>query len=112
MIVSNPWTFSHHDTLSRQDDARHSRLRRVLITVTGAGTASRFPAMQQPFTVVRGEVVHPKREAAQHAWSSGLFDCTGDWCSCLSVWCCSSVTTAQLFTRCVVLVLTTDLPRS
>ena len=57
--------------------------------------------MQQQFTVVRGEVVHPKGEAAHHAWSSGLCDCTGDWCSCLSVWCCSSVTTAQLFTRCV-----------
>jgi len=55
--------------------------------------------MQQQFTVVRGEVVHPKGEAAHHAWSSGLCDCTGDWCSCLSVWCCSSVTTAQLFTR-------------
>ena len=42
-------------------------------------------------------------KGAKHArgeWSSGLCDCTGDWCSCLSVWCCGSVTTAQLCTRC------------
>ena len=42
-------------------------------------------------------------KGAKHArgeWSSGLCDCTGDWCSCLSVWCCFSVTTAQLCTRC------------
>ena len=56
--------------------------------------------MQQPF-VVKGEVIHPQREAAEHAWSSGLCDCTGDWCSLFSVWCCTPVTTAQLFTRCV-----------
>ena len=37
---------------------------------------------------------------ARGVWSSGLCDCTGDWCSCLSVWCCFSVTTAQLCTRC------------
>jgi len=59
--------------------------------------------MQQPF-VVKGEVIHPQREAAQNAWSSGLCDCTGDWCSLFSVWCCTPVTTAQLFTRCVTYV--------
>ena len=42
-------------------------------------------------------------KGAKHArgeWSSGLCDCTGDWCSCLSVFCCGAVTTAQLCTRC------------
>ena len=50
-----------------------------------------------------GGHANPGGKGAKHArgeWSSGLCDCTGDWCSCLSVWCCGSVATAQLFTRC------------
>ena len=79
-------------------------VRRVVLAKHGCNTLAkrdgRLDEMQQPF-VVKGEVIHPQREAAQNAWSSGLCDCTGDWCSLFTVWCCTPVTTAQLFTRCV-----------
>ena len=48
-------------------------------------------------TVVKGEVVPTGAEP--RAFSSGLCECTGDWCSCLAVFCCAPITTAQLFTK-------------
>ena len=57
-----------------------------------------YKRMSKPI-LVKGQAV--STEPAKGVFSSGLCDCTADWCSCCAVLCCSPITVAQLFTKCV-----------